>query len=97
LNDLHRAAGGQSKHRPGYWADSKGSLELVTELSKSSVGIPTLVFNRGGAAPGTYARKELVYAYAMWISPVFSLQVIQAYDHIAMAECMSLVSERKSG
>lgn len=41
-----------------------------------------MVSVRGGRQPGTFAIKELVYAYAMWISAEYHLKVIQAYDRL---------------
>lgn len=78
LNDLHRAAGGENRHRPSLFTENQQAKELAQEIGKA--GIPALVSVKGGRAPGTYACKEIVYAYAMWISPAFNLQVIRAYD-----------------
>ncbi|OIN07926.1 KilA-N domain-containing protein [Oceanisphaera psychrotolerans] len=80
LNDLHKAAGGEAKHKPNEWLRNQKTQELVEEASKT--GIPALVKMHGGRTPGTYVCKELVYAYAMWISPAFHLKVIRAYDEL---------------
>lgn len=86
LNDLHKAAGNENKHRPGFWLKTQQAFELILEVENSTKGIPALeqkqavtVIN-GGNNRGTYVVKELVYAYAMWISPKFHLAVIRAYD-----------------
>lgn len=80
LNDLHRAAGGAQKHQPRYFLANSQAKELISELvSESDSGNPLSV-QRGGKGQGTYVCKELVYAYAMWISPAFMLKVIRAYD-----------------
>lgn len=78
LNDFHRASGGENRHRPSLWVEIQQTRELVQEIGKA--GIPALVSRRGGKSPGTYVCKELVYAYAMWVSPTFSLKVIRTFD-----------------
>jgi hypothetical protein len=85
LNDLHKAAGGENRHRPKYWLALDQTKELIKELSES--GIPPTLINQpvtiiqgGTGIQGTFVSKELVYAYATWISPKFFLHVIQAFD-----------------
>jgi hypothetical protein len=85
LNDLHKAAGNESKHHPSKFLETQQAQELISELESYDSGKPeskkAISIIRGkGKQQGTYVAKELVYAYAMWISAKFHLQVIRAYD-----------------
>lgn len=88
LNDLHRAAGGEQKLRPKYWLENKQTIDLIDEISKG--GIPPLEIIHGGNNPGTFVIRELVYAYAMWISPKFHLSVIRAFDALVSGQISAL-------
>lgn len=83
LNDLHKAAGGNDKHRPNQFMRIDTTCALIDELKRCADlrNEPFRVIQGGSAKlQGTFVCKELVYAYAMWISPKFSLAVIRAFD-----------------
>jgi hypothetical protein len=76
LNDLHKAAGGEEHHAPNRFTRSEQFIGLMKELTPNLAYLP-MKSKRGS---GTFVCKELVYSYAMWISPKFHLKVIRAYD-----------------
>lgn len=89
LNDLHKAAGGESRHQPAKWLITQQAIDLIELLKseKRDTGIlvskqnqPLKVYKGGSSWQGTFVAKDLVYAYAMWISAAFHLKVIRAYD-----------------
>ncbi|WP_421854545.1 KilA-N domain-containing protein [Marinomonas sp.] len=80
LNDLYKASGASKKHQPANFMRLENTRGLIDEISHSSDLRSAHKVINGGANPGTYVCKELVYAYAMWISPKFSLEVITAFD-----------------
>lgn len=93
LNDLHKASGNLPKHKPSNFLRVEQTKELITEIERVSETQDHCSYLRsalkvinGGSNRGTYVAKELVYAYAMWISAKFHLIVIRAYD--------SLITER---
>lgn len=94
LNDLHKASGGEARHRPSRWAENDQAKELA-EVVELEAGIPALVSVKGGSASGTYVSKELVYAYAMWVSPQFHLHVIRTFDQV-VTDQIELANARQS-
>ena len=80
LNDLHKISGNEDKHLPFRFMRLDQTQELITEI-QSEFKTPDLVFKitKGRGIQGTYACKELVIAYAAWISPQFHLVVLRAF------------------
>lgn len=95
LNDLHRASGGRPEHRPGHFLRNKQTKAMVRELATAQI---CAVQSHEGAAGGTYVAKELVYAYAMWISAAFALKVIRTYDAMVQTQLdkLNALSERRA-
>jgi hypothetical protein len=81
LNDLHKAAGGESKHKPDNWLRLDSTQEVIAELDQFS-DLRSVDVIRGGKNPGTFGVKEIMYSYAMWISAKFHIAVIRAYDSL---------------
>lgn len=88
LTDLHKASGGAARHALPLWQRSSSVGGLVEELAKDTDSYIKPIHATKGRCGGTYAVKELVYAYAMWISPKFHLAVIRAYDQMVKYEQM---------
>ncbi|MBB1308573.1 KilA-N domain-containing protein [Pseudoalteromonas sp. SR41-8] len=77
INDLHQVSGGLDKNRPVKFLRLEQTKDLINEISTCPDMDNPVETKRG---IGTWVCKELVYAYAMWISPKFHLQVIRAFD-----------------
>lgn len=95
LNDLHKASGGENRHKPSYWYELQQTKELIAELTSeitdggitvSEQNQPLITIKGGNTKQGTYVCKELVYNYATWISAKFNLHVIRAYDDLVSKE-----------
>ena len=78
LNDIHAASGGEEKHRPQQFMRLDQTQALIAEIQSSNAQISAFKTKRG-AHGGTYACRELVIAYAAWISAAFHLKVIRVF------------------
>ena len=90
LIDLFHASGSDEKNKPHNWLRLEKTQSLVAAIDAeySKAQIHSLADNQalrvihGGNDRGTYVCKELVYSYAMWISPAFNLKVIRTFDAV---------------
>jgi len=88
LKDLHHASGGDSKHQPSNFVRLETTQSLIAEISNSSdMRNYSPIETVRGKFGGTYACRELVIAYAAWISAAFHLKVIRVFlDSVAPAQ-----------
>ena len=84
LNDMHRIGGGEKRHQPSLFLRNREVIDLADEIIHSTNMQSDQVLRRinGGENRGTYACKEIVYRYAMWISAKFALIVIRTFDEV---------------
>lgn len=78
LNDLHRAAGSEKRHQPSDFIRIDQTQALIEALKAENLPTVETVIGKG-KAQGTYACRELVIAYAAWISAAFHLKVIRVF------------------
>lgn len=86
LNDLHKSSGAELRHQPSNWLRLDSTKSLIDEFYRSSEVRNAMRVLQGGVNQGTYVCKELVYAYAMWISPSFAIKVIRTFDAVASGD-----------
>ena len=75
LNDLHKAAGGELKHRPVEFMRLASTKALADAISKSGDSHLCPIDLSRGRYGGTYVHKMLALDYAAWVSPEFKLAV----------------------
>lgn len=87
LNDCHRAAGSDAAKKPANFLRLDTTKALIAEISRcSDVRNAPVNVKQGGNNQGSYACRELIYAYGEWISPAFHLTVIRAFDALVTGQ-----------
>ncbi|UOP00569.1 KilA-N domain-containing protein [Kingella potus] len=81
LNDLHKASGGEKRFQPANWLRNAQTVDLIDFLKNEELQSEgKIIQSKQGL--GTFVCKELVYAYATWISAKFFLLVIRTFDAV---------------
>lgn len=94
LNYFHKAAMAAGKatenQSPYQWSRKEGA-QIVREIADTLSGpintskvLRSFRSSKPGAPRGTYGSEDVVYAYAMYLSPAFQLEVIKVFKrHVA--------------
>jgi len=103
LNDLHKASGGAKRHQPSNWLALQQTIELIEELAAPGIPgaeeiQPVSVIN----GIGSFAIEDMIYDYAMWISPKFKVKVIRTFKAVAaksskIVEAQTWEQQRQAG
>jgi hypothetical protein len=94
LNDLHRASGGDSNHQPAFFLRNEQTKALIAEISSANSQNQAISVHRGR---GTYACRELVIAYAAWISPASRIRTSTATAPITNTASKPPAPRKNSG
>lgn len=78
LNDLHHASGYDRKNQPSLFLANAKTRALIKEIEQLQ-GIPRSEVVTTSKAYGTYGCKQLVVAYAAWISPKIHVATLNAF------------------
>lgn len=90
LTDLWKLSATPDNKKPYFWLRTDSTKEIIQEIVKENESnIAVIQSNIAVIHPvntahgvGTFACKEMCYAYAMWLNPAFHLRVIRAFDSL---------------
>jgi hypothetical protein len=82
--DFWEASGKESRHNPKSFFKQSNIKELEKEIFNGGEIAPFKIVTKGRYG-GVYVCRELIIAYATWVSPKFFLTVLQTFDRLQSA------------
>ena len=83
---------GERSTDPAQWMRTDSAVELkdyLMTLSRHDSVIDQPLGRRGG----WFASRELAHAYAMWLSPIYSVAVLTAFDYLVSGQMFKAATE----